>query len=149
VKIVFIILSLMLISHNSSAQPSDLPLLENRSNLSFSETVEQIKSSAENMGWKVPAVHNLQNSLSMSGHEVLPVNIVELCKPEFAAAILKENSQRSLSAFMPCRIAVYENEKGEVFVSRLDMNKLSANGEMNKVLQDAADEMELMLSGIL
>jgi uncharacterized protein (DUF302 family) len=140
-KILLVFLVLFLYPY-SYAQTYNVSISETRSNYSFTETVELIKNSAEKRGWRIPAVHDLQKSLSTNGHEVLPVNIIEICNPEYAAIILRETGQRNLSAFMPCRISVFENEDGQVYISKMDINSIDSDEKMNKTLSSALLEMK-------
>jgi uncharacterized protein (DUF302 family) len=134
------------------SQPAEnYPVIEQRSNLSFTETVDKIKASAEAKGWRVPAVLDLQKSLAMNGQEVRPVNIIEICNPEYAASILNNKSQRALAAYMPCRISVYENEDGHVYVSRMDISVFNNVSGVNlpDALTRAFDDMELILTDVV
>jgi uncharacterized protein (DUF302 family) len=42
-------------------------------------------------GWIIPKQYKLDVSLSMAGYEVLPVAVIELCKPDHACEILRED----------------------------------------------------------
>jgi uncharacterized protein (DUF302 family) len=117
-------------------------VIETRSSLSFNETIEQIKKSAEEKGWVIPAVHDLQKSLQKNGQEVLPVTVIELCNPEISGNILKQNDLRALSAYMPCRVSVYEKEEGDVFISRMNFDTAEVS---NDLLQKASEEMEMII----
>jgi uncharacterized protein (DUF302 family) len=125
-KVYVIFLLLVFSSLLFAQQKENSPVIESRSSLTFTETIDQIKKSAEEKGWKVPIVHNLQESLNKAGQEVLPVSVIELCSPAYSGAILKDSKDRSLSAFMPCRISVYEKDDGEVYISRMNAGSLSS-----------------------
>jgi uncharacterized protein (DUF302 family) len=144
----YVLTGIFLFSSIISAQ--NMPVIESKSSLSFTETVEKLKSSAEEKGWKVPAVHDLQKSLSMNGQEVRPVNIIEICNPEYAADVLNgENT--SLSAFMPCRISVYEKDNGDVYISRIDVSAFMSDDESNVAavtFQKAFNDMEMMIKEV-
>ena len=88
-------------------------------------TVEKIIETASKKGWQNPAVHNLQQSLAKSGKEVLPVEVVEICKPEYSGQMLEKNDERIVSILMPCRISVYQKEDGNTYVALLDMSQLT------------------------
>lgn len=136
----------------SAQQGSDSPVLENQSKLSFSETIDKIKFSAEEKGWKVLVVHDLQASLKKNGQEVLPVSVIEVCKPAFSGEVLKTNDNRALSVLMPCRVAVYEKEDGGVYVSRLNTAGLQSSGfdeDAIDVMSKASDEIEVLLEEMI
>ncbi len=88
-------------------------------------TVEKIIEAAKLKDWQNPATHNLQQSLAKSGKEVRPVQVVEICKPEFSGKMLERNHERIFSIMMPCRISVYEKEDGLAYVALLDISSMS------------------------
>jgi uncharacterized protein (DUF302 family) len=107
------------------ASPS-LMLLENRSRYNFEESVTRLQEAVEKGGWKIPAVHDLQATLLKFGKEkVNSVKVFEICNPDLAEKILKTNDERIVSALMPCRVAVYEKDNGEVYFSRMNSGLLS------------------------
>ena len=56
-------------------------IIEHVSPFNVPVTVEKLIEVAKLKGWQNPAVHNLQQSLAKSGKDVLPVEVVEICKP--------------------------------------------------------------------
>jgi uncharacterized protein (DUF302 family) len=92
------------------ASPFDVPV-----------TVEKIITAANQKGWQNPAVHNLQQSLAKSGKHVRPVQVIEICKPEYSGRMLELSDERIVSVMMPCRISVYEKEDGKTYIAVLDM----------------------------
>ena len=142
---------LVLISGVIFAQKGD-PVIESKSGKSFTETIEFIKSAAESKGWKVLIVHDLQASLKKAGQEILPVSVIEVCKPAFSGPVLQKDNYRALSVMMPCRVSVYEKAGGEIFISRMDVSGLknSSFGEdAAGMLTKASDEIEEMLKKII
>lgn len=101
-------------------------LIEKTSPYSVDKTTELIVAETERQNWKVPAVHDLQQTLAKSGKVVMPVKVIELCKPELAGKILEMNHERSISVFMPCRISVYEKEDGKTYLSVLNAQAMAA-----------------------
>ena len=101
-------------------------IIEQLSPLNVATTVEKIIESAIRKGWQNPAVHNLQQSLAKSGKEVKPVQVVEICKPEYSGQMLEKNDERIVSVMMPCRISVYEKDDGNTYIAMLDMSVMSA-----------------------
>ena len=88
-------------------------IIEQVSIYDFDQTVEKIVKEAERREWKVPATHDLQQSLAKSGKTVKPVKIIEICKPEYSGQMLELNHERIMSVMMPCRISVYVKDTGE------------------------------------
>ena len=89
-------------------------------------TVEKLIEAAAQKGWQNPATHNLQQSLSKAGKEVRPVQVVEICKPEYSGRMLELNHERVVSVMMPCRISVYEKDDSKTYVALLSMTEMAA-----------------------
>ena len=99
---------------------SRLMLVERESPLGVDDTVAALSAAAAELDWAVPKVYRLCEGLAQHGHRVRPVAVVELCKPDYAAEILKVDHARVVSSMMPCRISVYERADGGVLLSRLN-----------------------------
>ena len=101
-------------------------IVERVSPFDVGNTVEKIVKEAADRGWHNPATHNLQQSLAKSGKEVRPVQVIEICKPEFSGKMLEGNNERIVSILMPCRISVYEKEDGKTYIALLDTSGMTA-----------------------
>jgi uncharacterized protein (DUF302 family) len=99
-------------------------LIENSSPFDVDKTVDLIVAEAEKQNWKVPAVHDLQQSLAKSGKIVDPVKVIEICKPELSSQILELNHERAMSVMMPCRISVYQKEDGKTYIALLNAESM-------------------------
>jgi uncharacterized protein (DUF302 family) len=117
-------------------------IFENQSKFSFDKTVEVLLSEAERREWKIPAVHDLQQSLAKSGKTVKPVKVIEICKPEYSGQMLELNHERIISVMMPCRISVYEKDDGKTYVALINSGAMAAGLPVNigKVMKAASDE---------
>ena len=100
-------------------------IIEHSSPFNFDKTFELLTARAEQRQWKVPAVHNLQESLAKSGKSVKPVKVIEICKPEYSGKMLELNHERIISVMMPCRISVYEKDDGKTYVALINASELS------------------------
>ncbi len=80
-----------------------------------------IIAAAIKQNWQNPATHNLQESVAKSGKEIRPVQVVELCKPEYSGAMLEKNDERIISVLMPCRVSVYQKNDGKTYVAYLNV----------------------------
>ena len=99
-------------------------IIERVSPFNVPVTVEKIIEAAIQKEWQNPAVHNLQESLAKSGKHVRPVQVVEICKPDYSGRMLEQNDERIVSILMPCRISVYEKVDGKTYVALLDMTAM-------------------------
>ena len=117
-------------------------VIEQKSKYGFEKTIQILTESAEKMEWKVPFVHDLQQSLAKSGKSVKPVKVIEICKPKYSGKMLELNDERIISVMMPCRISVYEKDDGKTYISLLNAGMMAASLPDNiaSVMKEAADE---------
>ena len=117
-------------------------VIEQSSKFGFDKTVEILVAESERREWKVPAVHDLQQSLAKSGKEVKPVKVIEICKPAYSGQMLELNDERIMSVMMPCRISVYLKDDGITYVSLLNGSMMAAGqpATIASVMQAASDE---------
>jgi len=100
--------------------------IEQVSPFDVATTVEKLIAAAIQKEWQNPATHNLQQSLAKSGKEVRPVQVIEICKPQYSGKMLEKSDERIVSVMMPCRISVYEKEDGKAYVTLLNMESMAA-----------------------
>lgn len=126
-------------------------LLEDESKYDFDKTVEVLTQSIEDHDWKLPAVHDLKETMHKYGKDVRNVKVFELCHPDHAEQILKESEERIVSSMMPCRIAIYEKEDGKVYISRMNSSLMASTmgGVIKKTMSVAAAENEVILEAII
>jgi len=105
---------------------TDQLIIEQVSPYDVPTTVEKLIEAAKQREWQNPAVHNLQQSLAKSGKEVRPVQVIEICKPEYSGKMLEKNNERIVSVMMPCRISVYEKEDGKAYIALLNMSVMAS-----------------------
>ncbi len=100
-------------------------IIEQVSPFSVNETVEKIIEVATRKEWQNPANHDLQKSLAKSDKHVRPVQVVEICKPQYSGTMLEKSDERIVSVMMPCRISVYEKEDGKTYIALLNTAAMS------------------------
>src|SRR5664279_4299193 len=117
-------------------------IIEEASLFDFNITVEKLVLEAERREWKVPFIHDLQQSLAKSGKTVKPVKVIEICKPEYSGQMLELNDERIISVMMPCRISVYEKEDGKTYIALINAGNMASGMSVNiaGVLKTIADE---------
>lgn len=129
-----------------------LMIKTHESRLNFEETVAALQTAAQGKQWLVPKVYDLQASLKKEGHaDMGKLSILSLCQPEYAYNILKNDSDKFVSAVMPCRMGVYEAQDGKVMVAGMNMGLMSRlfGGNIAKVMGGVAEEEAAMLSGVI
>ncbi len=117
-------------------------VIEQSSKYNFDKTVDLLIAEAERREWKVPAVHDLQQSLAKSGKTVKPVKVIEICKPAYSGQMLELNDERIMSVMMPCRISVYVKDDGKTYMALVDGGEMAAGqpGKIARVMKTASDE---------
>lgn len=117
-------------------------IIEQPGKFSFDKTVELLVAEAEKREWKVPAIHDLQQSLAKSGQTVKPVKVIEICKPQYSGKMLELNHERIMSVMMPCRISVYEKADGKTYIALINSGILADGLSENiaTVMKAASDE---------
>ena len=128
----------------------DTMFFENRSKYGFEETMNQLTELVPENEWKIIQILDLQETMRKNGKDVLPVKVVEMCKPDYAYQLLSEDSQRIYSNMMPCRVSVYEKSDGNTYISRMNsaMFAEQIGGVMQGVMSNAFDDVEKMIKGM-
>lgn len=124
--------------------------IERESRLGYNESIAAIHDAAKAEGWIIPKQYKLDVSLSAAGYEVLPVSVIELCKPAHAHKILVEDEYRVVSSLMPCRVAVYQKADGRTIISRMNTALLSRvfGSTVRDVMAQATQETNTILSAV-
>lgn len=121
--------------------------LVSESKYGFDQTVEELSKGIISIGWKISVVHDLQATLKKSNQNVLPIKILEICKPEYSGRLLAVDSLRIYSPLMPCRISVYQMQDGKTHVSRMNSGMMAKQigGLVEEVMTGAFEEIENLL----
>ena len=124
--------------------------IEVQSKFDFEQTVRLLSEKIESAGWKLLAVHNLQQSLANNGYDVQPVKVLELCNPHHAVKILSRDYERVFSNLMPCRISVYDKKDEGTFVSLMNAGMLAAQigGVVEEVMTTVFNDTKDFLKAI-
>lgn len=111
------------------------------------QTVSELEKTAGDMKWGVPHKYDLQATLKGKGFDVNPVTVMSLCKPDLANVILSSHDEQLVSALMPCRVAVYENN-GKTYVSMLNAKLFSPllRKKSKAVMTEASNGSETIVS---
>ena len=117
-------------------------VVEKQSRYDFDTTVQKVLNEAEQRGWQVPVVHDLQQSLAKSGKSVKPVKVIEICKPQYSGKLLELSEERIMSVMMPCRIAVYQKSEGNIYITLVNGSEMAAgmSGKIADIMKAASDE---------
>jgi uncharacterized protein (DUF302 family) len=130
---------------------TDKLIIEKLSPYDFDRTVEMLSEKALQREWKIPALHDLQESLAKSGKSVKPVKVIEICKPQYSGQMLEKNHERIVSVMMPCRISVYLKDDGKTYLALVNGSALSSGMPENvkKVMIDSSNEVLEIVESVI
>jgi uncharacterized protein (DUF302 family) len=94
--------------------------IERESRLNFTETVDSLSLALKTNGWKISAIHDIENDLKKSGQDILPVKVLEICNPKHSGKMLLVDDMRYLSIIMPCRVSIYEKSNGKTYITLMN-----------------------------
>ncbi len=117
------------------------------SRFGFDETVARIETGIQEIGWNSPGTMFINQALKQHDVTFSPrVKIIQLCQAKYAKSVL--TTDRYLSCLMPCSIAVWEDDKGKVFVSKMNTGLMGTlfGGNVAKIMghQVSKDERRLL-----
>lgn len=120
-----------------------LMLVEHRSSRSYDDTIAALSEAlAKKQDWRVLTVNDYQKSTSSFG-AIERVGSVNVCNPRYASRILANANDRGVTAFMPLALGVYEDKKGQVYVSQLNVGLLGMmfGGTIAEVMGTAGKDL--------
>jgi uncharacterized protein (DUF302 family) len=98
-----------------------LMLIKHKSNRNYDDTVVILSEALKKkQDWRVLTINDYQKSTAAFG-AMERVGSMSVCNPRYASKILADDTNRGVTAFMPLAIGVYEDKKGQVFVSQLNV----------------------------
>lgn len=124
--------------------------IESKSKYGFDKTIEKLNEIIVASGWRVTHTHDLKETMTKNGFEVLPVKVIELCNPQYAHRLLSVDALRIYSNMMPCRMSVYEKADGFTYVSRINSALFAAQigGVVHEVMSEAFHDAEGFIAQI-
>lgn len=98
-----------------------LMFVTKKSRFNFGDTIEKLEEAVVNNGWGHRGTWFIHNDLRQKNIDFKPrIANVDLCKAPYAADILREEKNRFVSGLMPCSFSVWEDDKGQVYVSSMN-----------------------------
>jgi hypothetical protein len=75
---------------------------------------------------------------------------MSICNARFAYEILSEDANRGVTAIMPPAIGIYEDKKGQVFTSQLNVGLLGMmfGGTIARVMKLVARDLDTIVSSV-
>lgn len=90
------------------------------SSKSFAQTLAAFRAEVAAAGWSILNENNMAGVLSARGYTLDPVMIFDVCSGKYSAQILGDDVARPMSAFMPCRVSIYQTSDGKVYITRMN-----------------------------
>jgi uncharacterized protein (DUF302 family) len=131
------------------AMPS-LMLNQYRSNLSYDDTVAKLGQALEKkQDWRLLTINDYQKSTAAFG-AMERVGSMSICNPRYASKILTNDANRKVTAFMPLAIGVYEDKKGQVLVSQLNVGLMGMmfGGTIADVMGMAGKDLNEVIASV-
>ena len=120
-----------------------LMLKQLRSKLTYEETITVLGENLyKKQDWKVLVVNDYKKSTE-AFITLERVGSVNICNPRYASKILADDKNRGVTAFMPLGLGVFEDKKGQVFVSQLNVGLLGKmfGGTISEVMGTAGKDL--------
>lgn len=111
------------------------------------DAIDAIKSKAIELNMKFVAHQPLSKELAARGVESGRLEIFQFCNPEDANKMVKFNP--IFAAYMPCRIALVEDEEGKVWLMMLNLDMLINNAPLPPDVKEIADRVSATLKEIM
>ena len=121
-----------------------------RSQHDFEQTVQMVRQNGLRVGWDVPWSFELQRHYCESGLSDMTKAVnVYLCNPQGGYDIMKSDVYKPMAVMMPTAVSVYETSGGEVYVSRMNLGRMSSmfGGTVREALRDGGTNLEQALEG--
>lgn len=109
------------------------------------EAVEAIEAKAQEKGFRVLHVHDVQATLAAKGFDIEPMRIVEVCNARYASQVLAKD--KKISLMLPCPISVFV-EQGKTYISALKP-RVIADYYSDANIEDAATEVERIVLNLV
>lgn len=127
-----------------------LMLVQHRSKLDYDETISVLSEVLLKIkDWKVLNVNDYQKSTE-AFTSLEKVGSITICNPRYASMILTNDKDRGVTAFMPLGLGVYEDKKGQVFISQLNVRLMGMmfGGKIANVMGKAGKDLSEVVKSV-
>jgi uncharacterized protein (DUF302 family) len=151
ISTVFSLAALLGVAFAQAAPAPMQPLLVTEVNKPFATVIESFRTEVRAAGWSILNTTNMAGVLAERGFTVRPVLIFDLCSGRYAAQILGRDDFRFISAFMPCRVSIYQTSDGKTFISRMNARAFAPMmpRELAEVLVQSSNEIEAVIARVV
>ncbi|MBC8385001.1 MAG: DUF302 domain-containing protein [Candidatus Cloacimonetes bacterium] len=124
-----------------------------QSKYDFEETVSLLQEASYANGWEVLHVYDIGDCLFNDGYheQMLRVNVISICQSEYSYNILQDDENKRIAAIMPCRIGVYEDREGDVYITRMNIGLMSKmfGGLIEEIMNYVAEDDAKIIENII
>ena len=127
-----------------------LMLITHKSCRGYDDTVVALgEALRKKQDWRVLTVNDYQKTTAAFG-AMERVGSMNICNPRYASKILARDADRGVTAFMPLALGVYEDKKGQVYVSQLNVGLLGMmfGGTIAEVMGMAGKDLNEVVASV-
>ena len=127
-----------------------LMLIKHRSKCSYEDALAILSEDLQKkQDWHLVKVTDYQENTAAFG-AIERVCSLSVCNPRYASKILADDRNRGVTAFMPLAIGVYEDKKGQVYVSQLNVNLLGMmfGGTIAAMMKVAGTDLKEVVASV-
>ncbi len=127
-----------------------LMLNKHKSKRGYDETLKILTENLQKkQDWHLVIMRDYQEITAAFG-AIERVCSMSVCNSRYASKILTDDANRGVTAFMPLAIGIYENKKGEVLVSQLNVKLLGLmfGGTIASVMKLAGTDLNEVVSSV-
>ena len=145
-----IIIGVILVFAVIKMQGANLMIKTIESRFEYEETLAKISEQVYANNWEILHTYDIAQCLNSNTDQHLNITVLSICQPEFSSLILSNETNRYIASIMPCRISIYEDDAGNVFVSRMNIGLLSGlfSGTVGEILSYVAEDDKKITSDI-
>ncbi|MBN1949322.1 MAG: DUF302 domain-containing protein [Candidatus Cloacimonetes bacterium] len=115
-----------------------------KSRYDFETTVSMLEEASYQNEWEVLHIYDMGDCLFSEGFDdqLLKITILSICQPDYSYHILQDDENRKIAAIMPCRIGVYEDSRGDVYLTRMNIKLFSKmfSGTIGEIMTLVAED---------
>jgi hypothetical protein len=127
-----------------------LMLIKRRTNRNYAQAVQILTECIQKVpDWRLKLMNDYQETTAPFG-KLESICSMNVCNPRLAYEILSEDANRGVTAIMPVAIGVYEDKKGQVYISLLNVGLLGMmfGGTIARVMKLAAKDLATIISSL-
>ncbi len=127
-----------------------LMLIKHKSSRNYNDTIAVLSEAiSKKQNWRMLTVNDYQKSTAPFG-AIERVGSMNVCNPRYASKILASDADRGVTAFMPLAIGIYEDKKGQVYVSSLNVGLMGMmfGGTISEVMGMAGKDLNDVIASV-